>query len=175
MMSGMTEARTNRRGEALVRQLKWVHDALRHDLETVSRIADAITNGMPAADVRDGVTALTGVSPIWAFRLQCLHFCQFVHLHHTVESAHLFPAVRESDPAMVAVADRLDAEHATISDQLHDVEAAVEALLDTDDAATRERATRSLRALAEQLLAHLEYEEQQLAPLLGTWTGWPYR
>jgi hypothetical protein len=175
MMSAMTEAPTNPRGEALVRQLKWVHDALRHDLKIVSRIVHEINNGMPAADVRDGVTALADGSPIWAFRVQCLHFCQFVHMHHTVESAHLFPAVRESDPAMVAVADRLDAEHATISDQLREVEAAVEALLATDDPASRERATRSLRGLAKQLLAHLEYEEQQLAPLLGTWTGWPYR
>lgn len=169
----MVDRHTNPRGKALARELKWIHDALRQDLQIVTRLSQAVLDGVAAGDVQSQVRELSSSSPIWAFRAHCLHFCRFVDMHHKLESAHLFPAVRASDPAMVAVSDRLDAEHATVAAEQHQVEAAIEDLLADDTTAHRDRAAAALRALGADLLAHLDYEEEQLVPLLSTWTSWP--
>ncbi len=85
----------------------------------------------------------------------------------------LFPALREANPALNPVVDKLEADHAHVSDLLDEVEAASDKLGEAAEPAARERLVTALRTLSDDLLAHLQYEEEQISGTLATWTRWP--
>jgi hypothetical protein len=160
-------------GEALVEELAWVHDMIRRDLVTVRRMAGDVATGLAAADVRAELTALATNGPLWQLKINCLRYCQVVHLHHRLESLSLFPELRRTNPALNPVVDKLEADHATVSELLDEVEAAARALGGGEDTAIRQRLVDALERLAEDLLVHLRFEEEQISGTLRTWTRWP--
>jgi hypothetical protein len=167
------------RGEAMVAELRWVHDMIRRDLLTVRRLAAQAEAGLPAAAVAAGLRTLAATGPLWQLRVNCLQYCRFVHHHHLAESALLFPALRAASPALSPVVDKLEADHARVSVLLDDVTAAAGELSgaagasgDADPAA-RQRLVAALRVLSDELLAHLAYEEENVADTMRGMTGWP--
>jgi hemerythrin-like domain-containing protein len=80
---------------------------------------------------------------------------------------------RRSSPALGLIVDRLEAEHRPISTHLDEVEAAADDLVGHDSAVARTRVVEALRAVAEHLLAHLDYAEQAITPTLQEWDRWP--
>ena len=112
----------NPRGEALVAELKWVHDMIRRDLTTVRQMAADVQAGLPAEEVGSAIRTLAANGPLWQLRVNCLRYCHFVHSHHHAESILLFPELRRADPALNPVVDKLEADHAHVSDLLDDVE-----------------------------------------------------
>ncbi len=86
----------------------------------------------------------------------------------------LFPALRRANPALNPVVDKLEAEHARVSDLLGGVETAARELSDAADAAARNRLIQALQQLSSDLLAHLEYEEDHISDTLRTWLDWPF-
>jgi hemerythrin-like domain-containing protein len=94
----------------------------------------------------------------------CGQYCQVVTLHHTIEDRYLFPAVA-AHAAFRPVADQLAAEHVTIHEVLVDLDAAVLHL--EDDEASFRRLRARVDELAEMLLSHLTYEEDELSEPLG--------
>jgi uncharacterized membrane protein YccC len=163
----------NPRGEAMVAELKWVHDMIRHDLGVIRQMAADAEDGRPAGAIRAAVQSLASGSALWQLKVSCLQHCRFVHSHHTHESALLFPALRESNPALNPVVDKLEADHAHVSDLLDEVEAASQQLGQAGAPAARGRLVTALRTLSDDLLAHLQYEEEQISGTLRTWTRWP--
>jgi hypothetical protein len=162
-------------GEALVEELTWIHGMIRRDLATVRRMALDVAAGLPAADVRAELASLAANGPLWQLKINCLQYCRFVHAHHHAESLLLFPELRRANPALGPVVDKLEADHAAVSDLLDDVEAAARSLGGQDDPAVRQRLVDALQRLAADLLAHLQYEEDHVSDTLRTWTRRPYR
>jgi hypothetical protein len=160
----------NPRGEAMVAELKWVHDMIRHDLALIQRMAADTAAGEPASAIRRGIRALASASPVWQLKAGCLHHCRFVHSHHSHESYLLFPALRQANPALNPVVDKLQADHEHVSGLLDEVEAAAQELADGTE---RDRLVAALGALSTDLLAHLAYEEASIADTLRTFTRWP--
>ena len=165
-------------------ELKWVHDMIRQDLRTVRQMAADVAAGLPADDVRAAIRSLAAGGPLWQLRINCLQYCRFVHSHHHAESVLLFPGLRRANPALNPVVDKLEADHLSISGLLHDVEAAAQAISDQEepaaqalsdraDPAVRERLTGALLRLSEDLLAHLQYEEEEISGTLRTLSRWP--
>src|SRR6266571_771923 len=117
----MTEARSpSPLGEALVGELKWVHNMIRRDLATVRRMAADVTAGLPAADLRAELASLATNGPLWQLKINCLQYCRFVHSHHHAESLLLFPGVRRASPSLNSVVEdrkstRLNSSHMSIS------------------------------------------------------------
>jgi len=163
----------NPRGEAMVAELRWVHDMIRRDLATVRRMADEVAAGRPAGDVRAGLASLASSGPLWQLKINCLRYCRFVHSHHTAESIMLFPALRRANPELNPVVDKLEADHASVAGLLDEVDAAAQALGDQEDPAVRDRLAQALRTLSADLLAHLQYEEEQISDTLRTLSAWP--
>jgi len=161
-MTAMTIEATAR-GEALFRELQWVHGMVRRDLATVERLAQDVADGLPAADVRAALDELQTNGPLWQLRVNCLAYCRFVHSHHRAEDVMLFPALRARNPVVGPVIDRLEADHRRVSDLLDAVEAAADAL-DADDA--RARVVLTLEELHVHLLEHLDYEEREAGPTI---------
>lgn len=158
----------------LLRELKWVHSHIRRDLATVSELSRRVTEGEEADAIRDGIAELQTNGPLWQLRFNCLNYCRFVHSHHNLEDAALFPALRDRDQALGPVIDRLEADHRVVSDLLDEVEAQARGSLDHEDE-IRELLASALDHLAGHLLEHLDYEEKAIGPALNEMEGWPGR
>jgi hypothetical protein len=164
------EGQPNPRGQAMVAELTWVHDMIRQDLAMVQQLAADTAAGEPASTIRRGIRALASASPIWQLKAGCLRHCRFVHSHHSHESHLLFPALRQANPALNPVVDKLQADHDHVSTLLDQVEAAVQEL---GEGTARDRLIAALGALSTDLLAHLAFEEEHIASTLRTFTRWP--
>jgi iron-sulfur cluster repair protein YtfE (RIC family) len=104
---------------------------------------------------RRRIKALQGY---WAgYEYEVLH-------HHTVEDKVVFPALRERVATAVALTDRTDADHAELDELMEACKAAVDQL--AVPGAARE-ATAALRALAAHMDTHLDFEDQEVLPLLA--------
>lgn len=101
-------------------------------------------------------------------RQRCLAFCQALEFHHTAEDGHMFPTMEGYHPHLRDVFDRLREEHHSIAA----VQQALSALLADVAVAEPDRFRAELTRMTEELTAHLDYEEEQLLPLLAD-VPWP--
>ena len=150
------------RGRWMYEALLAVHAHIRRDLDRVQALADQSLDGVDAEDLRRRVLALERDTMLWQLRVNCLRYCSFVHSHHGAEDADFFAELRETNPVIDPVIDRLQGEHRRVSDDLDAVEAAATALEHDDGRHAREAVLETLRALRENLLAHLDYEERSI-------------
>ena len=154
------------RGRAIFEELLWVHSIIRRDLATVEQLAADVDDGLPGEQVQDALGELKTAGPLWRLKVNCLRYCGHVHAHHGAEDVLLFPALRAADPAIGPVVDRLEADHARVSDLLDAIEAAARSLTDTDGGDARLRVIDGLTELHVHLLEHLDYEEQNAGPTM---------
>lgn len=169
-MSGIEQRPTTPTGEAFFRELLFIHALIRRDLTTVRDLAGRVTNGLPARKVKAELESLEADGLLWQLRLNCLDYCRFVHHHHRLEDVALFPALRRTNPDLGPVVDRLEDDHRKVSDYLDEVEAAADDLQRDDTEQERRRVVGSLENLAEHLLAHLEFEEENAGPTMRRMT-----
>jgi hypothetical protein len=157
----------------MFRELLAIHTLLRRDLRTVRRLADEARDGLAPETILAEIRNLETNSPLWRLKFGCMHYCRFVHTHHTLEDAALFPMVRKHDPSLGSVVDRLEEDHLTVHHITERIAAVAERVATDASAASRSQLTRALTELEEHLLAHLALEEESLGPLLSTWDRWP--
>ena len=138
---------------------------LRRDLERVERLAAEVAGGMDGAALEAELRELKTAGPLWQLKVNCLRYCRIVHLHHGLEDTLLFPALRETDPSIGPVVDRLEADHRRVSDLLDAVEAAAARLTAEEDDA-RADVVSTLGELHGHLLEHLDFEELEAGPVL---------
>jgi hypothetical protein len=150
------------RGRVTYKLLLAVHDAVRGDLERVERLAAQALDGLPAEELTAEIDELKRNGMLWRLRVDCLRYCRFVHSHHNAEDVIFFPELREANPALQPVIDRLEADHRRVSDHLDAVEAAAKRLAEDDTEPAREAVADALHALREHLLEHLSYEERNV-------------
>jgi hypothetical protein len=129
----------------------------------VERLAAAVLDGLPPGGVQEELEALKSNGMLWQFQVSCLRYCGFVHSHHHAEDTEFFDELVETNPAIGPVVDRLRADHRAASDYLDAVEAAVRALTESDSYHARRSVVDAIEALKGHLLAHLEYEEVNIA------------
>ena len=158
----MTESSTP--DGSLLTELKWVHSMIRRDLQACRELAGRA----------DAVSEQQTRDPLLQLRTTCLRTCHLVHTHHGAEDALVFPAVRAAAPHLATVVDKLEADHHIVSKALDRVEAATAALGTPDDARGPRLLAEALDELAVPLLEHLYFEEQSLAPVLNSWSTWPF-
>ncbi|MEU6553125.1 nitroreductase/quinone reductase family protein [Streptomyces sp. NPDC046915] len=133
---GHIEARSP--GEAI----RLVHDAFRRELALIRK------------EMASGGSSLGA-----QLRVNCLTFCQGLHNHHTGEDTMMFPFLAERHPGFAPVRERLRLEHERIAVLVGELRRAVAA---EDPAEARAEVVR----LTKELEDHLDYEEEQLVPLL---------
>lgn len=171
--SDVIEQQSSPPREGMFRELLAVHAMLRRDLRLIRRLAAAVQDGLSAADIVAQVRDLETNSPLWRLKFGCLHYCRFVHAHHTIEDAAIFPMVRKHDPSLRSVVDRLEEDHLTVHHITERIAAAAEQLGASETDASRDTLVAALQELEAHLLAHLAFEEASLGPLLSTWQRWP--
>ncbi len=144
-------------GTALVE----IHDHLRGELAQVRELIRQVAEG--ATDVgaaRSAINRMTMRQNAWSVGAYCESYCRVVTIHHSIEDHRVFPDLREADPRLGPVLDRLSAEHLVIHDLLEAVDASLVAMV-TDPTALAEL-TRSVDLLGDRLTSHLSYEEEEL-------------
>ena len=159
------------RGKAMFEELLWVHSVIRRDLEIVEKLAADAADGLPGEAIQETLGELKSAGPLWQLKVNCLRYCRFVHSHHGAEDTLLFPALRAVDASMEPIVDRLEADHAKVSDLLNAVEDAAQALTGTDAADARRRVVEGLKDLHGHLLEHLDYEEASAGPAMRRLEG----
>ncbi|BEP14379.1 hypothetical protein acdb102_26900 [Acidothermaceae bacterium B102] len=163
----MTEpTRIGRAQQDLLRQ---VHEHLRSELRQILEAVDQVAEG--AADpesTRSMINAMTMRQNYWTLGSFCASYCRTLTMHHGIEDAAMFPGLVAREPSIAAVTERLSAEHEVIHEVLVALDETLVALIDggSDLSAVRDEA----QALSDLLLPHLEYEEEQLLPVIGRLT-----
>jgi hypothetical protein len=161
------------RGRLLYKMLLAVHGLIRRDLARVEQLATAVLDGLPAEGVREEVETLKSNGLVWQFQVSCLRYCSFVHMHHHAEDVEFFDELEETNPAISPVVERLRADHLAVSGYLDAVEAATRALANDDTHEARRAVVDALEELKGHLLAHLDYEEVNVASTTRRLTDLP--
>ncbi|HLU73287.1 MAG TPA: nitroreductase/quinone reductase family protein [Nonomuraea sp.] len=131
---------TARPGEGL----KLVHDAFRRELAVIRAEVAASGAGLGAQ-----------------LRINCLAFCRGLSHHHGMEDAHLFPHLDRQYPEIADVMARLRREHEEMARLL----AELQQLL-TAGHLDRAALSAEVDRLTAEVEAHLDYEEENLIPVL---------
>ncbi len=158
----------------LLSELKWVHSMIRRNLQACREGAGLAAQSEQADALGTHASPHQTRDPLLHLQTSCLQTCRFVHAHHGVEDALLFPAVRSAAPHLAAAVEKLEADHRDVSRAIDRVEAATVALGTQDDARAPRLLIEALDELAAPLLEHLSFEEHSLAPVLNSWPTWPF-
>ncbi|MQS37175.1 nitroreductase/quinone reductase family protein [Streptomyces katsurahamanus] len=94
-------------------------------------------------------------------RINCLTACQGLHHHHTGEDQMMFPMLGERHPELAPVLERLREEHEKIAALLGDLQRVI-----SSEGAEPLAVLAETERLTAELERHLDYEEEQLIPLL---------
>lgn len=150
------------------RHLKMIHDHLRQNVTVLRNMIDEVMAGEKSiAEVEAEAEALTMVSNYRQFGNLCGQHCQTVHMHHSIEDAHIFPALSEKGEAWKKVTDRLQAEHEIVHELLVRLISALNTLVRDPSADNFAQAREINGALERVLLSHLGYEEDEIGDALG--------
>ena len=153
----------------MFRELLAVHSLLRRDLQTVRRLARDARGGLSPQTILAEIRNLRTNSPLWRLKFGCLHYCRFVHTHHTIEDAAVFPMVRKHDPSLNRVVDRLEEDRLTVHHITKRIAAVADGIETDASGGSRSQLVDPLTEQEDHLLAHLALEEEALGPLLSTW------
>jgi alkanesulfonate monooxygenase SsuD/methylene tetrahydromethanopterin reductase-like flavin-dependent oxidoreductase (luciferase family) len=145
-----------------------VHDGLRAELTRLRDIVEQVVAGEEQAHrARNAINELTMRQNNWTLGAYCAQYCRFVTGHHTLEDRSVFPHLRRSDPTLVPVLDRLEAEHLVIHDVLEQLDDALVGLVSGAAGGSGiVELQRVVDRLSTTLLDHLSFEEDELVPAL---------
>lgn len=148
--------------------LREIHNHLRGNMQTLRRLIERASAGeVSAAELALTTDDLAIVGNFRRFGTLCGQHCQFVHGHHSIEDAVLFPPLSAQSEAFRKVTERLKAEHEVVHELLVRL---VGALGDLARSPTRGRFDESVElydALERVLLSHLGYEEDEIGDAIG--------
>jgi len=99
--------------------LKEIHDHLRHNMEVLREmIGRAAAGTLDKAELDRTTDDLAMVRNFRRFGTLCGQYCQFVHGHHSIEDAAVFPGLAAKSEALRKVTERLQAEHHVVHELL---------------------------------------------------------
>ncbi|WP_433546046.1 nitroreductase/quinone reductase family protein [Streptomyces sp. CA-294286] len=135
-----------------------IHLWLRGQLQRVRDDAEA---HYAAARTAPGAPTLPGLG--LQIRQHCLAFCETLDFHHRSEDAAVLPQIELHHPHLAEAIGRLREEHAKVAVLKSRLVAHL------DDFATADPAAflAELHAIAEELTAHMDYEESVVLPILS--------
>jgi len=98
---------------------------------------------------------------------------RFLHTHHTIEDAVLFPAIREQSPTLARVVDKMEEDQLVVHHITEHIAALADSVPGNASGISRFEFANALSELEQHLLSHLAFEEESIGPLLSTWNEWP--
>jgi hemerythrin-like domain-containing protein len=111
------------------------------------------------------INQLTMRQNYWTLGAFCASYCRVLTTHHTIEDEHMFVALGQAQESLAPVLARLGREHEVIAGVLTGLDEALVAMV--ADPARLDEVRDRVELLAEALLSHLDYEEEELVEPLG--------
>jgi hemerythrin-like domain-containing protein len=155
---GAVTTATGRSGaDALV----YHHDNLRAELEQIHGVIEQVASGRTnPATARSLINQMSMRQNYWSLGAFCASYCRVVTVHHTIEDQHMFVELRGRDADLGPVLDRLSEEHEVIAAVMTRLDRALVAMVTDPDQLQTVRT--EFGHLADVLLSHLAYEEDEL-------------
>ncbi|MEU5401419.1 LLM class flavin-dependent oxidoreductase [Streptomyces sp. NPDC005963] len=152
-----TGAHSHSTGTRLVR----IHDNLRQEMRQIrDAVAQVAAGQQDAATARSMINSLTLRQNYWTLGSFCTAYSRTLTTHHTIEDQYMFPELREKQPSLGPVVERLEQEHEVIAEALARLDAALVVLVQ-DDSQLGE--VQDLTQVLDRILiSHLDYEEAEL-------------
>lgn len=151
--------------------LRMIHDHHRQNMATIRKMLDDIQAGRANATTLEDVTEpLQDMRQNYRqFGALCGQHCQIIHGHHSIEDAHIFPALSAKAKAFSKVVDRLKSEHEIVHELLVRLIAALNALFEDTNERTFDITKTLYDALDGLLASHFNYEEESIGDALGVY------
>jgi alkanesulfonate monooxygenase SsuD/methylene tetrahydromethanopterin reductase-like flavin-dependent oxidoreductase (luciferase family)/hemerythrin-like domain-containing protein len=159
-------------GREIGQHLIDVHGMLRDELQRIYDVIEQVKSGaLSVAGARSALNETALRQNNWELSAFCANYCTRITQHHGLEDGQIFPHLRRSEPGLVPVIDRLQAEHVIIHEVVEGVDRALVELVrsDGDFSGLQE----AMDLLGDALLSHLAYEEQQLVEPLARFGFYP--
>jgi hemerythrin-like domain-containing protein len=148
-------------GEASAQMLVNVHAHLRSELEQIRGVVAEVASGHSSpALARSLINRMSMRQNYWSLGAFCATYCRVLTIHHAIEDANLFVDLRARDASLGPVIERLSEEHEVVAAVLTRLDAALVAMVESPDYLDAVQA--EVERLADVLLSHLDYEEQEL-------------
>ncbi|WP_072690941.1 hemerythrin domain-containing protein [Rhodococcus marinonascens] len=125
--------------------LRVIHDGFRRELALVRR-----------------EVASAGPRLAAQLKINCLTMCGGLTHHHTMEGIQMLPIVAEKHPELAAVVERLSQEHEAMAALLDELKQLLE-----DENVDPTKILPKVERITRDVEAHLDYEEDQLIPVLN--------
>jgi alkanesulfonate monooxygenase SsuD/methylene tetrahydromethanopterin reductase-like flavin-dependent oxidoreductase (luciferase family) len=153
-------------GRAGQQTLLAIHQHLRQELSNLREVIEEVGGGRStAAQARSYLNTMTMRQNYWTLGAFCAAYCRVVSVHHAIEDQSLFPDLTAADQSLGPIIGRLQQEHEEIAKVLGKIDAALVAMVESDE---RIDGTQSaVDHLSDALLAHLKYEEDSLLEPIG--------
>jgi hypothetical protein len=143
-----------------------VHDMFRDGLARVVAVVERVAAGDgDLGEARAAVQQMGLRSAYEQVGSFCGELCRSVALHHGIEDAHLYPALRHADERLATVLERLHDEHDVVHAMLVRVDETLVAM--AEDSNRFGRLRRELIHLRALLESHFAYEEEAIGVALG--------
>lgn len=146
-----------------------IHNSLRAELQQMRDAVAAVCSGEhDAGFARSLINKMTMRQNYWSVGAFCAAYCRILTVHHTIEDTHMFTELRRGDESLGPVLDRLSDEHEVIAELLERVDRSLVAMVGpSPSAADATEAQAAVEELADVLLSHLSYEEEELVGALA--------
>ena len=153
-------------GRAGQEMLLAIHQHLRQELARLREVIDEVRAGRSSAvQARSYLNTMTMRQNYWTLGAFCAAYCRVVSVHHAIEDQSLFPDLKAADQSLAPVIERLQHEHEGIAKVLAEVDAALVATVEDEE--QLDGAQSAVEHLSDALLAHLQYEEDNLLEPIG--------
>ncbi len=159
-------------GKAIGRHLVDVHDHLRRELGQLRDLLDQVKQGIVSiAAARAELNDMTMRQNNWTLGAYCAAYCTMLTQHHGLENRAVFPHLRQADPGLGPVIDRLEQEHSIIHELVAGIDPVlVDLVRSPGDFGRLQNAVDVLTGAIE---SHLSYEEQQITEPLSRFGFYP--
>jgi hemerythrin-like domain-containing protein len=148
-------------GRASAQMLVGVHAHLRSELDQIRGVVAEVAAGQSSAALaRSLINQMSMRQNYWSLGAFCATYCRVLTVHHAIEDAYLFVDLQSRDAELAPVVERLSEEHEVVAAVLTRLDAALVAMVDDPEQLTEVQT--EVDRLADILLSHLAYEEEEL-------------
>ncbi len=151
--------------------LRMIHDMYRDGLSRAAGVIAQVVEGTSVvSDARSAIHAVGLEAAYEQLGSFCGQLCRGIEVHHRIEDAHVYPALRSADGQMSPVLDQLGGEHEVVHEMLLRLDRTLVRLIEDGadaDPGRLETLEQEFTHLCGLLESHFCYEEQQLGAALG--------
>jgi hypothetical protein len=138
-----------------------VHDHLRSELEQLRGVVEEVSTGYTTPGLaRSLINRMSMRQNYWSLGAFCATYCRLLTVHHALEDARMFVSLKDGDPGLGPVIERLSEEHEVVAGILTKLDAALVAMMIDPEQIGVVKA--EVERLSDVLLSHLDYEEREL-------------